>query len=81
MSFRCDNCHTPQPTGTAPTVVVTHKRSIIPPPGSHIVKESKACAPCAEMLRNAGPVDLEPIRNEAYFESLAQMEDRPSSWR
>lgn len=83
MSFRCEECNEPQPIGVAPIMVVTHKRSYVPAPGSEIVKEVKACAPCAEPLIEAGPTEMEPMKNEALLESLRQAElpDPPGSWR
>lgn len=82
MSFRCDNCDTPQPIGVGPIMVVTHIKSYVPAPGSEIVKEIKACRPCSEKLGDA--IEMEPMKNEAFLESIAlanNPDNRPSSWK
>jgi len=61
MSFRCDICNEPQPTGVAPTTIVTHVRkkvyhanqSVIP--GHETIKEVRACAPCKDVIGDTEP--------------------------
>ena len=80
MSFKCDKCGTVQKTGVGPVMVVTHKRSYIPAPGSQIVKEIRACGLCAVTMGE--PVEMEPMRNTEFLKAMAQANEppRPSSW-
>jgi hypothetical protein len=57
MSYRCKSCDEVQPTGTAPTKVVTAIRTYDGTVAWQIAKEVDACPPCAEKLKEKGPVD------------------------